>query len=175
MVTTTAGANRSIEPDDFRSDWSLLAADPSVALGKLSQSASYVQAIYDDLHQPVDTESVKGSYSVYVIELDDGVWADPDMQSRNPQPDISKPCVYVGYTSESVWTRFQKHLTGKRSSKRVRRFGLRPLPELYRAVNPLLGKASALEAEEALTTALRASGFRVWEGELGDLHIGSAK
>ncbi len=170
-VTTSTGTKIAIEPADFQSDWTRLSADPNVAVSKLSQSGSYVQAIYDDLHAPVGDGESKRVYSVYVIELDEGVWADADMQARNPNPDLSKPCVYVGYTSEPVWTRFQKHLTGKRFSRRVRRFGLRPLPELYGAVNPLPDKAAALEAEAALTNALRASGFRVWEGELGDLHL----
>lgn len=93
---------------------------------------------------------------------------------RDPDGDLSKPCVYVGYTSESVTTRFQKHLSGKRFSKRVRRFGLRPLPQLYGAVNPLRDKPQALQAEADLTRALRGAGFRVWEGELGDLHIEAA-
>jgi hypothetical protein len=49
------------------------------------------------------------------------------------------------------------------------------LPELYDAINPLPDKRTALKAEAALTDALRAAGFRVWEGELGDLHFETAQ
>jgi hypothetical protein len=176
-VTTSTGTKLTIDPDDLRKDWAQLAADPNAPLKKMSQSSSYVQAIYDDLHRPLEDgdRPTKRTFAVYVIELDEGAWTDKDMQARNPDPDLSKPCVYVGYTSESVATRFQKHMTGKRFSKRVRRFGLRPLPELYAAVNPLPDKPTALAAEESLTNALRAAGFRVWEGELGDLHIEAAQ
>ena len=86
VVTTLAGGPRPIEPTDFANDWSKLAANPS-SQGKQAQATgSYVQAIYDDLHQPVDQRDRDRTYSVYVIELDEGAWADDDMQSgiRNP-------------------------------------------------------------------------------------------
>jgi hypothetical protein len=62
-------------------------------------------------------------------------------------------------------------MTGRRFSKRVRRYGVRPLPELYQALNPLADEDQAKATEVALTTALRAAGFRVWEGQPGDLRI----
>jgi hypothetical protein len=66
-------------------------------------------------------------YYVYVIELSD---------DAGPRVNASRPIVYVGQSVASPEVRFQQHLDGYRSSRYVRRFGVRLRPRLYRNYGP---------------------------------------
>ena len=101
-------------------------------------------------------------HHVYVVLLSDEVWNEPAFRRANPHHDIVKPCVYVGMTGLDPDLRFDKHMAGIQSNKFVRRYGLRLLPELYEAYNPMPYEA-AREMEVELGIALREAGFGVWQ------------
>ena len=105
----------------------------------------------------------KHRYSVYVIELSPKVWNHRKFRKSNPDHDILKPCVYVGMTGLSPDVRFDKHKAGIKSNKFVRLYGLRLLPALYEAYNPM-PYAGAQEMEVELAIALREEGYGVWQG-----------
>ena len=95
------------------------------------------------------------TYYVYVIELD-GV--------PGPRTDPGKPAVYVGQSAVPPEERFQQHLDGYKSSRYVRRYGVRLRPRLYRAHNPLPSRVAALEREKELARRLRKRGYTVFGG-----------
>src|SRR6478736_7566097 len=76
-------------------------------------------------------------YSVYVIELDPAVLAEARFIKANPGYRDGKPCVYVGMTGLDPDVRFDKHKAGLQANRYVQRFGLRLLPEIYSAYNPM--------------------------------------
>ena len=90
------------------------------------------------------------SHSVYVVLLHDprgaGRWG-----------------LYVGQTSREPDLRFDQHRAGYRSSRAVRRFGVRLLPALVHHLNPMMGW-EALDLEAALADAFRAGGVPWVEG-----------
>jgi hypothetical protein len=90
---------------------------------------------------------------VYVIELDDAIGARADPQ---------KPSVYVGQSVVPPEQRFRQHLDGHRSSRYVRRFGLRLRPRLYRSHNPLPTREAAERMEQELGRRLRKRGYTVY-------------
>ncbi len=55
----------------------------------------------------------------------------------NPGYQAGKPCVYVGMTGLDPDVRFDKHKAGIQANRYVQRFGLRLLPEIYAAYNPM--------------------------------------
>lgn len=70
--------------------------------------------------------------------------------------------MYVGMTGLDPDVRFDKHKAGIQANAYVQRYGLRLLPDLYEAFNPMLyEKACALEVEIGID--LRAAGFGVWQ------------
>jgi hypothetical protein len=92
-------------------------------------------------------------YCVYVIELDGVPGNDPD-----------KPVVYVGQSAVPPEGRFQQYLDGYKSSRYVRRYGVRLRPRLYRTHNPLPSRVAALEREKELARRLRKRGCTVFGG-----------
>ena len=101
-------------------------------------------------------------YSVYVIELSRDVLGEARFIRCNPAYQDGKPCVYVGMTGLDPDLRFDKHKAGIQSNRYVQRFGLRLLPDLYEAYNPMpYGVAQATEVEVGI--ALREAGFGVWQ------------
>ena len=73
-----------------------------------------------------------------------------------------KPCVYVGMTGIDPDVRFDKHKAGIQANRYVQRFGLRLLPEIYEAYNPMgYDEARAMEVELAID--LREGGYGVWQ------------
>lgn len=97
------------------------------------------------------TRSAAGAgHSVYVILLYDGRRSDPWG-------------LYVGQTSRDPDLRFDQHKAGYKSSRAVRRFGRRLLPELTAHLNPLRGW-EALDLEAALAEAFRLAGIDWVEG-----------
>jgi hypothetical protein len=94
-------------------------------------------------------------FRVYVIELSDEV---------GPRSNPEKPSVYVGQSALSPEKRFEAHRAGHRASRRVRNFGVRLRPRLYRNVGPFDTRAEAEAAERHLADRLRRRGFTVYGG-----------
>ena len=101
-------------------------------------------------------------YHVYVIELDRRVLDEPRFIKANPGYRAGKPCVYVGMTGIDPDVRFDKHKAGIQANRYVQRFGLRLLPEIYEAYNPMAYDA-ARDMEVALAIDLREGGYGVWQ------------
>lgn len=106
---------------------------------------------------------VQAAHSVYVIELSPEIYeVDRKFRETNPGWHPRKPCVYVGKTGLTPEQRFENHLRGRKGSRRVRRFGVRLRPRLYRRWNPLTSRA-AEEREKLLAMRLRSRGYAVWQ------------
>jgi predicted GIY-YIG superfamily endonuclease len=101
-------------------------------------------------------------YSVYVVELSRGVLYERKFQKANPNYNPERPCVYVGMTGLDPDVRFDKHKAGIQSNRYVREYGVRLLPALYQAYNPMPYDA-ARDMEVELAIALREQGFGVWQ------------
>jgi len=102
-------------------------------------------------------------YSVYVIELSPEVLQRGRFRRSNPGYDATKPCVYVGMTGLDPDVRFDKHKAGIQSNRYVMLYGLRLMPELYAAYNPM-PYDGARDMEVELAIALREKGYGVWQG-----------
>ena len=99
------------------------------------------------MHQP--------RFYVYVIELESQVPNDPAA--------VTGVCdVYVGSSASPPEERFEKHLSGSRGSRHVRKRGVRLRPDLCRGFNPLLTRAAAHRAELHVANALKHRGHRVF-------------
>ena len=101
-------------------------------------------------------------YHVYVIELADEVWNVARFRRANPDYQLGKPFVYVGMTGLDPDVRFDKHKAGIQSNVFVFKYGLRLLPALYTAYNPMPYEA-ARDMEVELGIALREAGYGVWQ------------
>lgn len=102
-------------------------------------------------------------YHVYVVELAADVLTRPRFRHANPGYVDGKPCVYVGMTGLDPDVRFDKHKAGLQANRYVREFGLRLLPEIYAAYNPMkYDEARDMEVELAID--LREGGYGVWQG-----------
>lgn len=89
-----------------------------------------------------------GRWYVYVVEL------------RRPGP---VPSVYVGSSAHEPEERFRRHKRGGVATSRyVRRYGVRLMPEFYARLNPLTTREDAHVAERAVRRALRERGYRVF-------------
>jgi hypothetical protein len=97
-------------------------------------------------------------HSVYVILLRDTVAKHPSILRLNPKRDPVKLCVYVGTTGIPVDYRFENHKYGYKSAWVVRKYGVRPTPELYDHLNPMPFEA-AVQMEAELAEDLRAAGY----------------
>jgi hypothetical protein len=67
-------------------------------------------------------------HSVYVVELD---------RAASPDRDSALPPLYVGMTGLAPEARFANHKRGHKSSRVVRKHGVRLLPSLYADLNPM--------------------------------------
>ncbi|MEO6626078.1 MAG: hypothetical protein ABIN37_14770 [Burkholderiaceae bacterium] len=101
-------------------------------------------------------------YHVYVIELAQTVLQEPRFRKSNPQYVEGQPCVYVGMTGLDPDVRFDKHKAGIQGNRYAQKYGLRLLPDLYEAWNPMSYDA-ARDKEVDLGIDLRAAGFGVWQ------------
>ncbi len=99
--------------------------------------------------------------TVYVIELGDDVW--PDLESENPHCRRGAPCLYVGQTGLEPEIRFVQHMTGFNSSRIVRAFGLRLLPDMHECLG-FASSAEAVNREKQMAEKLRRRGYAVWYG-----------
>ena len=101
-------------------------------------------------------------HNVYVIELSKDVLFEAKFKKSNASYIEGKPCVYVGMTGLDPDTRFDKHKAGIQANRYVLRFGLRLLPALYEALNPMTyEQARAMEVEVGID--LRDAGYGVWQ------------
>lgn len=104
----------------------------------------------------------RNHYHVYVIELSQDVLYETRFKRCNPNYLTGKPCVYVGMTGLDPDIRFDKHKAGIQSNRYVKKYGLRLLPDLYEAFNPMsYDEACAKEVEVGID--LREAGFGVWQ------------
>jgi hypothetical protein len=101
-------------------------------------------------------------YHVYVVELSKEVLNEKRFMKANPGYISGKPCVYVGMTGLNPDLRFDKHKAGIQANRYVLRFGLRLLPEIYEAYNPMSYDA-ARDMEVELAIDLREGGYGVWQ------------
>jgi len=105
----------------------------------------------------------RARYHVYVVELARDVLEVPRFMKANPGYRSGKPCVYVGMTGLDPDIRFDKHKAGIQANRYVQRYGLRLLPDIYEAYNPMTyDDARAMEVELAID--LRSGGYGVWQG-----------
>jgi hypothetical protein len=104
----------------------------------------------------------RAHYHVYVVELAKQVLDEPRFMKANPSYQPGKPCVYVGMTGLDPDVRFDKHKAGIQANRYVQRFGLRLLPEIYAAYNPMSYDA-ARDMEVELAIDLREGGYGVWQ------------
>jgi len=93
------------------------------------------------------------SYYVYVIELSDEV---------GPRVRPDRPSVYVGQSVQPPDVRFRQHREGYKSSRFVRKYGVRLRPRLYRSHNPLPTREAAEAEERELGRRLRKRGYAVY-------------
>jgi len=102
-------------------------------------------------------------HHVYVVELADQVWNEPAFRKANPGYVLGRPFVYVGMTGLDPDLRFDKHKAGIQANRYVMLYGLRLMPELYAAYNPM-PYDGARDMEVELAIALRDKGYGVWQG-----------
>jgi len=101
-------------------------------------------------------------YSVYVVQLSDAVWNEPRFRKANPDYVLGKPFVYVGMTGLDPDIRFDKHKADIQANRFVRDYGMRLLPALYEAFNPM-PYDGARDMEVELAIGLREAGYGVWQ------------
>lgn len=104
----------------------------------------------------------KHHHNVYVIELSSDVLYESKFKRCNPHYLSGKPCVYVGMTGLDPDVRFDKHKAGIQSNRYVQQYGLRLLPDLYEAFNPM-SYTEACDKEIEVGIDLRSAGFGVWQ------------
>jgi hypothetical protein len=112
---------------------------------------------------PVRLSEPELHHNVYVVLLSKAALKDLSIMRRNPGRDPSKPAVYVGMTGLPVDHRFENHKNGYKSSRLVRKYGVRLLPELYEHLNPMPYEY-AVQMEKDLADDLRAQGYAVCGG-----------
>ncbi|MDP3618413.1 MAG: hypothetical protein Q8R63_01340 [Ramlibacter sp.] len=101
-------------------------------------------------------------YHVYVIQLSDEVWNSARFRKANPGYQLGQPFVYVGMTGLDPDLRFDRHKADVQANAFVRDYGLKLVPALYEAHNPMLyDDARLMEVEIGIQ--LRARGFGVWQ------------
>ncbi len=104
----------------------------------------------------------RNHHNVYVIELSKEVLKEAKFMRCNPSYITGKPCVYVGMTGLDPDLRFDKHKAGIQSNSYVFKYGLRLLPDLYEAFNPM-SYGEACDTEIEIGIDLRSAGFGVWQ------------
>ena len=104
----------------------------------------------------------RNHYHVYVVELSKEVLNEKRFMKANPGYIVGKPCVYVGMTGLNPDLRFDKHKAGIQANRYVLQFGLRLLPEIYEAYNPM-SYDDARDMEVELAIDLREGGYGVWQ------------
>ena len=101
-------------------------------------------------------------HHVYVIELSKDVLLEPRFRKGNPGYVEGTPCVYVGMTGLDPDVRFDKHKAGIQANRFAQLYGLRLLPDLYEAFNPMRYE-DAVDKEIEVGIDLHSAGFGVWQ------------
>jgi hypothetical protein len=101
-------------------------------------------------------------HHVYVVELSAEAWNVAGFRKANPGYMHRKPMVYVGMTGLDPDLRFDRHKAGIQANRLVHDYGVRLLPQLYEAYNPMPYEG-AREMEVELAIGLREAGFAVWQ------------
>ena len=101
-------------------------------------------------------------HHVYVIELHKDVLQEPRFRKNNPNYLEGKPCVYVGMTGLDPDVRFDKHKAGIQANRFAQQYGLRLLPDLFDAFNPMT-RDEAVDKEIEVAIDLQSAGFGVWQ------------
>lgn len=101
-------------------------------------------------------------HSVYIIELNRDVCKESSFIAENPDFNRSLPCYYVGITGLEPEKRFLNHKEGYKSSRIVKKYGRRLVPELYESFNPMTYE-QAKSMEITLARLLRFVGHGVWQ------------
>ena len=101
-------------------------------------------------------------HHVYVVELSKDVLFEGKFKRCNPEYKDGKPCVYVGMTGLDPDVRFDKHKAGIQANTYVQKYGLRLIPDLYEAFNPMAYE-QARDMEVEIGIDLREAGFGVWQ------------
>ena len=146
---------QSLMPRNWSSHW--------LWLGNVRQNSPQAQS---EIRPPLPAVNPnmgrRNHHNVYVIELSKDVLLEGRFIKGNPDYIDGKPCVYVGMTGLDPDVRFDKHKAGIQSNRYVQLFGLRLLPDLYEAYNPMAYQAAG-DMEVELGILLREAGFGVWQ------------
>ena len=117
----------------------------------------------------------KREYCVYVIGLKPSFAKTKAAKKQNPDfvPGLNKRCYYVGYTSDTPETRYEKHITGyvnkkgiNTSSPKVYNYGYKKnglRPRQYKRYNPIATVDEAKKIEIELAEKLRKIGHCVYQ------------
>lgn len=95
---------------------------------------------------------MKERFYIYVVAL----------RPKRRSNDGAAPEVYVGSSALTPEERFLKHKKSPRSSRHVRRRGVRLLPRFYEHLNPFTSRGQAKHAEQRLRRRLEARGYKVY-------------
>jgi hypothetical protein len=99
--------------------------------------------------------------NLYVITLNPEVLWDRRFRQENPGYIEGMPCVYVGMTIHEPGDRFEQHMSGYRSSRYPREYGVELALDLLEGFD---GEGlSDAEQESALADWLRDQGLAVWQ------------
>ncbi len=93
---------------------------------------------------------------VYVIELSPNACADRKSPCDGA---CGKTPVYVGQTAKSAEDRFAEHKTGHKSSKWVKRYGVRERPDLVGEYGEMGTVSESVAAEAEHAAALASTGL----------------
>ena len=110
----------------------------------------------------MDISTNKLHHNVYVVELKRSVLKDKKFLAENPNLDSSLPCYYVGITGLTPEERFRNHKRGYKSSRIVKKFGMRLAPDIYEKRNPMTYE-DASNKERKPASELRSKGHGVWQ------------
>lgn len=99
--------------------------------------------------------------NLYIITLDPEVLWDKRFRQENPGYIDGMPCVYVGMTIHDPGDRFEQHMSGYRSSKYPRQYGVELALDLLEGFDA--EGLDAAEQEAALADWLRDQGMAVWQ------------
>lgn len=147
-----------IDEDDIFDYWDFLTDALDEALGRKWRSAKPTVPELDDSED--DPPKGHHHFSVYVVELDDGVKQVGRFAEENPN--MKKGCLYVGQTWHPPKKRLQQHLDGYKSCPLVRKYGRKLIRTLTKD-GQFETRLAAMGEEERHAKELRKQGFGVWQ------------
>tara|TARA_Y100000590_G_C15185333_1_gene812840 strand:+ start:162 stop:530 length:369 start_codon:yes stop_codon:yes gene_type:complete len=115
----------------------------------------------------------KKQYYIYVGQLKKDFAKTKKAKKKNPDADLTKSCIYVGYSDKPPQERWDQHLNQARNDKgplfsRVAaRWGENYLHwKKFKKHNPIPTKKLAEKLEEKIALHYRDKGFTVWSDKL---------